>query len=102
MVEIKYFYERSQEQYLANKMLWSENIHRIFDFSWYQDFNNKTEISIIQDLRSREIEPDILAVRFPHKNILRNVIISRMLIGKGLNYGYGKEWMPKEIWIWTV
>ena len=98
MIEVKYFHEKTDQDYDKYNKLWDENIERIIFLQ--TNFSNKKQISnIISDLNDNK---DILAVRFPLiKEIQQNKIINDILLGNGFIYENNKVWYPKEIWIYS-
>lgn len=98
MIEVKYFHEKTDQDYETYNKLWDENKQRFIflhdNLSYKQQIN-----SIINDLDDNK---DILAIRFPIVNVIkRNKIIDDVLLGKGVKYENNKVWYPKEIWIYS-
>ena len=92
MIEVKYFHEKTDQDYDKYNKLWDENIERIIFLQ--TNFSNKKQISnIISDLNDNKA---ILAFRFPLiKKIQQNKIINDILLGKGFIYENNKVWYPK-------
>jgi len=98
LIEVKYFHEKSDQNFESYNKLWHENRER---FVYLQtNLSNKQQInSIINDLNDNK---DILAIRFPTINeVNRNKIINDILLGKGFRYENDKVWYPKEMWIYN-
>ena len=96
IIEVKYFYEKTDEDYEKYNELWTENKDRLIfihtNLSYKQQLHN-----IIQELNDTK---DILAFRFPEITELKqNKIMDDILFGKGIEYD-NKTWYPKEIWIY--
>jgi hypothetical protein len=97
IVEIKYFYEKTDEDYETYNKLWNENKARFIFL--HTNLSAKKQItSIFNDL---DTDKDILAVRFTEtKEIKRNKIINDILLGNGIRHN-NTVWYPKEIWIYS-
>ncbi len=98
MIEVKYFHEKTLQDYEIYKKLWDENNERFIflhiNLSFHQQMDN-----IISELHDNK---DILAIRFPLANeINKNKIINDILLGNGFRYETNKVWYPKEIWIYN-
>ena len=78
--------------------MWDENKDR-FVFL-HTNLPVKQQInSIINDI---DIHKDILAIRFPQINeIKNNKIINNIISSKGFSYD-NNVWCPKEIWIYCM
>jgi hypothetical protein len=99
ITEVKYFHEKTTQDFETYNKLWDENRERIVYIE--PDLPNKQQINgIINNFNNNN--KDILAVRFPTLNeIKRNKIIDDILLGKGLRYESDKVWYPREIWIYN-
>jgi hypothetical protein len=94
IVNLKYFYENSDsEEY---DKLWDANRNKMIFFQ--QNLSSKQQEEII--VYNIDESKDILAIRFPNKNIFKNKIIKDIILGKGFIYG-DKIWYPKEVWIYS-
>ena len=98
IVEVKYFNEKSVQDYETYEKLWDENRDR---FVFLQ--NNLTHKQQMNEIINHlDDNKDILAIRFPNiTGINRNKIINDILKGKGIKYNESKIWHPKEIWIYS-
>lgn len=96
--EVKYFHEKTDEDFETYDKLWEENRDRMIFLQ--KDLSNKQRISdIVQNLNDNK---DILAVRFPTIQWMkRNKIMNDILLGKGFEYENDKVWYPKELWIYS-
>ena len=97
IVNLKFFYEKSNTDYEKYNKLWKDNINNI-NFLHTNLPLKKQLISIIADIDNNK---NILGVRFPTINILNNKIINNILLGKGVTYNKTQIWYPKEIWIYN-
>jgi hypothetical protein len=97
MVIVKYFNEKTDQDYETYNKLWEEHKER-FVFLHTNVTPKQQMNSIINDLDDNK---DILAVRFPRMNTInKNKIINNILLGKGIEYD-NKKWYPKEIWVYS-
>jgi hypothetical protein len=98
IVNLKYFYEKTDANYEEYNKLWEENIERIVFLHKNLPLSKQTS-SIINDITDNK---DILAIRFPNNSILKkNKIINNIMLGKGFIYDDNKIWYPKEVWIYN-
>lgn len=98
IVEIKYFHEKTDQDYVEYNKLWDENKERFIFLHTNLPANQQMNI-IMNHLDANK---DILAVRFPQNNkIKRNKIINDIMLGHGVRYENDKIWYPKEIWIYS-
>ena len=98
IVNIKYFYEKSDNDYEKYNKLWSENEYRII----YLHTNLPLSKQISNIVNELNFHKDILAVRFPSDIFIRNnTIISNVILGKGFACENGTIWYPKEVWIYS-
>lgn len=114
MVIVKFFYERSDEEYRVNNLLWDENRSRMIPYKSYKKLaagNKKRELRylshfkelIAYNIEESPIKPTIMAIRFQHSNIFTDdEIVSSILRGNGIPYGCGDVWLPEEIWIYEI
>lgn len=98
LIEVKYFHEKSDQDFESYTKLWDENQERFVYL--HTNLSNKQQInSIINNLNDNK---DILAIRFPTINeVKRNKIINDILLRKGFRYENDKVWYPKEMWIYN-
>ena len=98
IVNLKYFYEKTDANYEEYNKLWEENIERIVFLHINLPLSKQTS-SIINDITDNK---DILAIRFPTNSILKkNKIINNIMLGNGFIYDDNKIWYPKEVWIYN-
>ena len=99
IVQIKYFHEKTQQDYENYDKIWRDNIERIAFLH-----TNLSSRDQIKSLRNNIDEnKDILGIRFPLMNeITKNKIINNIIIGDGFTYDGNKKWFPKEVWIYGV
>jgi len=99
IIEVKYFYEKTDKDYETYNKLWDENKERIIFLGTHLPYNKQID-DIINQLNNNN--KDILAIRFPLINeIKNNKIIDNILLGNGFIYKSNKVWYPKEIWIYN-
>lgn len=96
-VKVKYFYEKTDEDYEKYNKIYDKNLARIIflhkNLSYTDQINN-----IKNDLNDNS---DILSIRFPlKKEIKNNKIINNILLGNGIVCENNKVWYPKELWIY--
>ena len=97
IVEIKYFYEKSNQDYEKYNELWNKNANRIIfldtSLSYHQQLDHIS--NHIDDIK------DILAIRYPLiEEIHNNKIMNDILSANELSFSSNKVWYPKEIWIY--
>lgn len=98
IVNLKYFYEKTDANFDEYNKLWDENIERMVFLHKNLTLTNQTS-SIINDITDNK---DILAIRFPTNRIIKqNKIINNIMSGKGFVYADNKIWYPKEVWIYN-
>ena len=97
LVLVKYFYEKTDNDYLEYNNLYDLNFKRIVFFSHNLEVKyHKTNIESQIDE-----DKDILSVRFISDiNLKNNKIITNILLGNGFVYDNNKIWYPKEVWIY--
>jgi len=95
---VRYFFEKTDEEYQQYNTQWNENVYRMIFLHFYLS-KNKQMKTLIQDIQNN-IHKDILSIRFPTKNIHNNCIIKKLLNGEGIAYNNG-VWYPNEIWIYS-
>jgi hypothetical protein len=99
IVTIKYFHEKSQEDFDHYNKLWDENVERFI----FLQINLTVKQQIHTIYRNIDDEKDILAIRFPDiHTIQRNSIFRDVILGKGITYDMDKIWYPKEVWVYNV
>jgi hypothetical protein len=98
IVNLKYFYEKNKTNYEEYNKLWNENIDRIIFLHTNLPLSKQMSI-LANDITENK---EILSIRFPTNNILKNnKIINNIILGKGFIYENNKIWYPKEIWIYN-
>lgn len=97
IVNLKYFYENSHSDFEEYDKLWDANRNRIICFQQNCKLLKQQISDIIYNLDESK---DILAIRFPNKNIFKNKIIKDIILGKGFIYD-NTIWYPKEVWIYS-
>ena len=95
---IRYFFEKANEDYQQYITQWDENNNRMI-FLGLELSKNKQLSALIQDIQNNH-NKDILAIRFPDKDIMNNNIIKQLITGDGITYNNG-IWRPNEIWIYS-
>ncbi len=99
IVNLKYFYEKTDTNYDEYNKLWDENIERMIFLHTNLPLSQQMN-SIINDITDNK---DILAIRFPtNRNIKENKIMNNIMLGKGFIYTDNKIWYPKEVWIYDI
>jgi hypothetical protein len=98
IVDLKYFYENPDSDFEEYDKLWDANRDRMIFFQQNSLFTLKQQGETI--VYNIDKSKDILAIRFPNKNIFKNKIIKDIIRGKGFIYG-DKIWYPKEVWIYS-
>lgn len=98
---IRYFKEKTDEDYQQYNIQWDENRHRIIFLHKELSTTKKQLDSLIHDIQTNPTK-DIFAIRFltPNKNIFNNEIVKKLLSGEGITYNNG-VWLPSEIWIYN-
>jgi len=98
---IRFFKEKTNEDYQQYTIQWNENRDRIIFLQNQLSTHKKQLDSLLYDLQSNPTK-DILAIRFinPNKNIFNNEIIKKILSGEGITYNNG-VWLPSEFWIYN-
>jgi len=97
LIEVKYFYEKTDQDYITYNDLWANNNKRIvfLQIGFKPSEQLKCMVYQLND------DKDILSIRFPlTSEIKKNKIINKILLGKGIKYDTDKIWYPKEIWIY--
>ena len=98
IVNFKFFHEKTDADYEEYNKLWDENREQIIFL--HINLTLSQQMSSIKN--DMDINKDILAVRFPSNNDIRNnKIINNMLFGKGIIYDNNKIWYPTEVWIYS-
>ena len=94
IVNFKFFYEKTDADYIDYNKLWDENKERFIFLEYHLPLSH--QLSMIKN--DMDNNKDILAIRFPSNNeIQHNTIINNMLFGKGIMYENNKIWYPKEV-----
>jgi len=100
ITEVKYFYEKTDQDYEMYGKLWDENRER---FVFLGNVIGGSAPKQQRGMMIQQLTPnkDILAIRFPKMNwIHKNKIINDILLGRGFIYKT-QTWYPKEIWIYN-
>jgi hypothetical protein len=96
---IRYFFEKTDNDYQKYNTQWDENLRRIIFLE--TDMPETKQITLLQQDIQNNQDKDILAIRFPNKDIVnKNEIIKRIINGEGIAYNNG-FWFPNEIWIYN-
>jgi hypothetical protein len=96
---IRYFFEKSDEDYQQYIAQWNEHDRRMI-FLGIGLSESKQMSALIQDIQNNE-NKDILAIRFPDKKtVVNNDILKRLQLGEGITHMDG-VWYPAEIWIYN-
>lgn len=102
IIIVKYFYEKTDTDYKTYNKLWIENRENMIYFPIELPLSKQTDFltnNIMNDITNNK---DILAVRFPSNNdIKQNKIINDFISGKGFKYNDNNIWYPKEVWIYN-
>jgi hypothetical protein len=97
ILNVRYFYEKTDENYIEYDRMWQENRERMVFLHKNLRFSKQIDETEINE------DKDILAIRFPENKILkRNKIFNNILLGKGFIYDNDKVWYPKEVWIYSL
>ena len=97
---IRYFKEKTDEDYQKYNIQWDANRDRIIFL--HKELSTKKQMdTLLIDIQTAPTK-DIFAIRFlnPNKNIFNNEIIKKILSGEGITYNNG-SWLPSEIWIYN-
>ena len=98
IVNLKYFYEKTDTNYDEYNKLWDENRERMIFLHTNLPLSKQMN-SIINNLTDNK---DILAIRFPtNRFIKQNKIMNQIMLGKSFIYTDNKIWYPKEVWIYN-
>ena len=95
---IRYFFEKTNMDYVDYNTLWNENDNRMIylETEWSKV---KQMSKLIQDIQNNHTK-DILSIRFPNKTMnYKNDILKQLQNGDGIIYNSG-IWYPSEIWIY--
>jgi len=96
VVTIKYFYEKTTEDYETYQKLWDENRDRILFLQTDMPYANQMSVLC----NEMDENKDIIGICFPSSYELKtNKILNEIISGNGINIG-NKIWWPKEIWIY--
>ncbi len=107
IVNVKYFYEVSQENYENYNKLWMENRERMCFLTNLEKNTPKERRYRVEFLKNQLIHAEIhvktiLSIRFPkHSIVLRDPILKNILNGKGFQYDENNTWFPSEVWIYN-
>ena len=95
---VKYFYERTDEDFEEYNKIWEEKRENIIFLHKNLSIKNQLKC-IIEDITD---EKNILAVRFiSQKDFKKNNIINDIILGIGIKYQNNKLWLPLEVWIYN-
>jgi hypothetical protein len=97
---IRYFKEKTDEEYQQYKIQWDDNRDRIIFL--HKELSTKEQLDfLLHDIQTNPTK-DIFAIRFlnPNKNIFNNEIVKKILSGEGITYNNG-IWLPSEFWIYN-
>jgi hypothetical protein len=98
IVNFKYFHEKTDADFEEYNKLWDENKERFI----FLNINLSLSQQMSNINNRMDNTKDILAVRFPTKNVIqRNKIINNILLGNGIEYETNKIWYPKEVWVYS-
>ena len=98
IVNLKFFYEKTDTNYDEYNKLWNKNIDRMIFLHDNLPLSKQTS-SIINDITDNK---DILAIRFcSYRTIKHNIILNNIMLGRGFIYNDNKIWNPKEVWIYN-
>jgi len=95
---IRYFYETQDDDYYACIAQWNDNDSRMIFLGI--GLSEERQLSgLIQDIRNNP-DKDILAIRFPDKQVVtNNEIVKSLQNGEGIAIS-DYTWYPNEIWIY--
>lgn len=98
IVNLKYFYEKTDTNYDEYNKPWDENIE--WNIFLHTNLPLSKQMScIIHDITYNK---DILAIHFPtNRTIKQNKIINKIMSGKGFIYTDNKIWYPYFFWIYN-
>lgn len=98
LINVVYFYPRNNDECFKYMDLWESNKQRTVIFR----SNLRTEHQLENIQRNIGPDKDIFAIRpMTMKRIQTNPIIKSVLEGKGIKYGDGQTWFPKQVWIYN-
>jgi hypothetical protein len=98
IIEIKYFYEKTDEDYEKYQKLIDENKYRMIFLHIELSYKKQLD-AFINDI---DLSKDILFIHFPKKKTLTtNKIIKDIMLGHGFKYNANDVWYPKEVWIYN-
>ena len=95
---VRYFFEKTDENYEKYITEWEENNNRMIFLNIELSNINQMDY-LIEDIKNNK-DKDILAIRFPNKEINNNNILKKLLNGEGITYNNNCIWYPSEIWIY--
>jgi hypothetical protein len=98
ILSVRYFFEKNIEDYQKYTTEWDENKNRMIFLNIELSNNNQID-NLIYNIKNNQ-DKDILAIRFPNKEINNNDILKRLLNGEGITYNNNCIWYPNEIWIY--
>jgi hypothetical protein len=98
IVNFKFFHEKTDADFEEYNKMWDDNKERCI----FLHINLSLFQQMIHINNSMDDTKDILAVRFPTKNVIQsNKIINDILLGNGIVYENNKIWYPKEVWVYS-
>ena len=84
ILNLKYFYEKTDSDFYEYNKLWDDNRERIIHLQSHLP-SRQQRSCLSEELNRNDINKDILAVRFPkNRTMTHNKIIQNILNGKGL------------------
>jgi hypothetical protein len=104
---VKYFYEKSDNDFEDHKLLCKTHSDRIIicpDFEEKSKYNKICSLNRIINQIKENPKKDILYIPFPtKKSLTKNVVLDSILYNKnGIKYDDINSWFPKEIWIYNA
>ena len=104
IINVKYFFEKTNEDYKLYNSLWESNLNRLIILS--MDNNQKNQIkNLIEELttKNKNNEKDIILIQFPTKQeLFESPVLDKLLVrGESITYG-DNNWRPSEIWIYNL
>lgn len=95
---IKYFYEKSDEDYEEYQKIWDENRDRMI----FLNLSLKERIDILKhECQNKLDKVDIISIRWPNRGFEDDNLFKQLKSGKGFEYERNKTWFPKEIWVYN-
>jgi len=96
VVTIKYFYEKTTEDYETHQKIWDENRDRILFLQTDMPYAKQTSVLC----NEMDDGKDILGIRFPSSHEVKtNKVLNEIISGNGINI-VNKIWWPKEVCVY--